>query len=520
MIEIVFISSSRTKFAHIEYGFRGSRYHIVPQKNYGIGYIEPRIYDRSQLLKESYVDARKRFEKSVHNSDDKFFILEDTSVRIEALSSEKEEVPGLDIKYWMQDKRFEDVDALLKARNNQRACTVRSDIVLHLPKQLREKYQKEFMVFTGEQEGYICKEEKRFKTNPLYPWLDNKTFNKWFVPSGYESQDMVISLLDIKEANRYDFRLKALNKLISFLDKEDLKSFEKQIKSISTPSLFISPTFVFVGSTCAGKSTMAQYLAENYGYFHIEASDFMYMEYYKMHGYDSGVKIGDFAQKILKEQPTIVAKSVVDFCNSLKDVSIVVSGFRAQEEVDFFQKNHKRNIQVIYIDTDQRIRYERCAKRGRGDAAETFEKFREKDTQQYAMGIDKLEKNTIKKLTNNDPKYRYFQEFEEHYSKHIGGLSMPVRDKDIENMRLEESIIFALYANRDDYYTTTEIASLINRDVLPNKPKNKNNVSRYFNQKVYPFYEASVENGVNKYRLNTTGLSQGGYLFQRYNVQQ
>jgi len=512
MIEIIFISSSRTKFAHIDYLLEGSKYYITQQRNYGIGYIEPRIYDREKLLKESYKDAKKRFSKTVSNAENKFFILEDTSVVIDALSDENKEVPGLDIKYWMKENTFDAIDKILKEKRN-RKCTVRSDILLHLPKNLQDKYNQEYIVFVGKQKGFICRKESDFNTNPLYPWLDNKTFNKWFVPNDYEIQDISISQLSIEEATKYDFRNHAINKMIHFLDEEKLFEYRSQKIEYYTPTLFDASIFILVSSTCAGKSTLAEYMADSHGYYHIEASDFMYLEYYKRHGVSSAVSIGDFAQKALEDDPTIVAKQVVGFCRSLGSVPIVISGFRTEKETMYFQNKNQKEVQVLFIDTEQKIRYERCKKRNRSDVAMTLEKFKAKDLQQYDMGVRILETTVENRISNNSTFDNFYTSFENGFSHLIKYYPLD-EGKKIENMRLEELILVTLSSYVGKFYTTTEIAKLINDKFPRVKPKSKNNVSRYFNQSFHPYYDIAMENDTNKYAINTTGLSQARHLIK------
>src|SRR6202000_1969532 len=116
------------------------------------------------------------------------FILEDTSVRIDALSTKTLEVPGVDIKYWMADQTFSSLDTLLRRASNNRRVTVRSDVLLHIPTNLRTAWRmnSEFVVFKGEQGGRIVETEQLFDTNVVYPWLDNRSFNRWFVPEGAE----------------------------------------------------------------------------------------------------------------------------------------------------------------------------------------------------------------------------------------------------------------------------------------------------------------------------------------------
>src|SRR5258706_10070499 len=110
MFEIVFITSNNEKLAHARYLCRNYDVFISKQKQYGIGYNEPRVPEKNKLLEESFKDAYQRWKKSVSNPDEKFFFIEDTSVSILALSTDEVEVPGTDIKYWMKENDFSKVD--------------------------------------------------------------------------------------------------------------------------------------------------------------------------------------------------------------------------------------------------------------------------------------------------------------------------------------------------------------------------------------------------------------------------
>src|SRR6185436_16463107 len=136
-------------------------------------------------------------------------------------------------------------------------------------------------------------------TQPLYPWLDNKTFNKWFIPDGY---DMVFSLLPIEEAERCDFRKGAFQEMLSFFEEQGFISQQPARDSIILHQRNLFPEqllFIVCGPTCAGKTTLAHYIASQYPYYHIEASDYMYLSYYRSHGVGSSVFIGDFAENAL-----------------------------------------------------------------------------------------------------------------------------------------------------------------------------------------------------------------------------
>ena len=179
MLEIIFFTSSSIKLAHARYLCRGYNIKIVGfhEKTYHANYEEPRIWDREQILEQSYQSALKQAKKAGINADSHFFIMEDTSVIIDALSEERE-FPGVDIKYWMQDTSFAEVNEALIKKNNNRAVTVRSDLILHLPMQVRKHTGgKPYIRFTSQQDGSIVSKESNIKIKPAHPWLDNKTFN-------------------------------------------------------------------------------------------------------------------------------------------------------------------------------------------------------------------------------------------------------------------------------------------------------------------------------------------------------
>ena len=70
------------------------------------------------------------------------------------------------------------------------------------------------MLFTSYTDGHIVKKEHEVQTNILYPWLDNKSFNKWFVPKG---EELPMSMLEIEKADQYDFRRGAIEQMLEFL---------------------------------------------------------------------------------------------------------------------------------------------------------------------------------------------------------------------------------------------------------------------------------------------------------------
>lgn len=516
MVEIVFFTSSPIKLAHARYLCRNYDVQITGfrEKTFGANYTEPRIYDRAQLIEESYQDALKRWQKAASTSENSLFFIEDTSVAIDALSTEQE-TPGLDIKYWMAETDFASLDAQLKALENNRCATVRSDLVLHLSPELRSTAEdKNYLCFTSSITGCIVNKEQVFDTNPMYPWLDNKTFNKWFVPDGCSQP---ISMLPITEADQHDFRAQAFRDMLVFLEQHN--KIRRRTKPLVQKNLEIGePLFIICGPSCAGKTTLAKYLAVHYGYYHIEASDFMYLSYYQRHGVASSVKIGDFAEQALRDQPEIVAEQILCNIQGGKTGPLVVTGFRSPLEVDWFQRYYMGSypIVVVYIAADAVLRFERSVIRQRDGEATNRETFNLRDAQQSAMGLEELEKRFLAdRLENNGSLESFFNNFETRYVQNQQRSHMSDKIGHLAAGKLESLILLTLldkWSSRE-YFTTTEIAHLLNQS-LEGKPKSKNNVSRYFNQRFYPYFDIKLIDGKRRYRLSNTGYGKARILKQ------
>lgn len=522
MFELIFITSSNEKLAHVRHLCADYSLKISKQKNYGIGYSEPRIKDRDSLLRISVEDAILRFSKSVANPESKFFFIEDTSVIIHALSQRKNEVPGVDIKYWMIENDFDTINEEIVKNGNNRSVTVRSDLILVIPENLQTHLglTQRYLQFTSEMKGSITTKEFQFETQPLYPWLNKRTFNKWFIPEGFEKP---ISLLKIEDADNNDFRKGALTDMLDFLlakgyirKKSILSKDEKSSKQLSL-FLFQPLLFIICGPTCAGKTTLARYLIKKYRYYHIEASDFMYLIFYERHGIRSNVEIGDFASEVLLNDPGIVVNRILEDINDFENFPLVITGFRNKKEIEIFENFYNSDLSIvpIYIDAKINVRFGRETERGRIDAEITMADFKIKSIQQNLMGLSEIEK-ILKDFTiiNEGTFDEYFDSFQNQYNQPLDNFIRVEKDYYVNlwsTMKLENAILITLLAETetDAFYTTTEISHLINRRFeYRNIPKNKNNISRYFNQNFSPYFEVNVLNGKVAYKLSNTGYSR------------
>lgn len=485
------------------------------QRTYHAGYFEPRLSDRFQILEQSYRSAIEQCDKAGLSIDSHAFFLEDTSVRIDAFSTDENEVPGVDVKYWMKNQTFAELDSQLRSFSNNRRVTVRSDILLHVPRSLRSLWgvDDDYIVFVGEQSGCLVSEEVDYSPNAVYPWLDDKTFNKWFVPDG---RLLPLGALNIDSARSVDFRVKSLCKMFEFLQNKRYFSPDPVQMKLD---LDVGENLVFCGYTCAGKTVASQYLALHYGYSHVEASDFMHLSYLYRHGYNGPIAIGDFAEAALAQKPEIAAEQVVEYIKRQPHLPTVVSGFRSPAEVIYLQNafaEQGRHFKIVFVDSDEAVRFRRINERQRPGDNISFDKFRSRDAQQRRMGLETIRNNSETVVITNEGGVDHFKAC---VSSLAGDATANPIDipksyeklSALKDVKLEDAILIALLSKWEasetrPFFSTTEICRLLNLIFSGSIPKHKDNVSRYFNQDFYSFYEISGDskNG-RRYRLSNTG---------------
>ena len=524
MTDITFVTSNQTKLAHARYLCRDFHVNILNYKKlyYGVSYEEPRIYDRKQLLTASFYDAAERWKKNVSGSNDRLFFIEDTSVKIDALSDDENEIPGVDVKYWMRTMSFEKLDSDLKSRGNDRRCSVTSHLILFLTEKLKIKMdaKDDYIIFKSTSNGYITDREYVFETNILYPWLDNKTFNKWFVPQGCK---IPVSMLDIAEADAGDFRKEAFNKMLTFLI--DNGAIEYKQQTTNQLSLQFYDSFIVCGRTCSGKSTIGQTLVDDYGYYHIEASEFMTHKRLETHGSKSKVDKHRFAAKMLEVDPVFVVNRLIEYMheNRIYD-RFVITGFRTKEEIEAFrEKSHIERLHLVFIDSCIDERFKRWKLRQREVDNYTEERFKEIDAVQEGMGIGEIENmpGMVTVPNNTDGVMSVFKQFRYMFLHGQKREIISINKIKLRNSKisLERAVLISLaleyQKNCSKSYTTTEISRLVNKYFKLVK-RNKNNVSRYFNQSFYLYYEVKFENQKNRYKISPIGYSEAMFTLRNF----
>ncbi|HHA2851494.1 TPA: non-canonical purine NTP pyrophosphatase [Stenotrophomonas maltophilia] len=510
MTDLWFLTTNAIKLANFRTLARGTglSIHSFHERTFLASYYEPRLDDRQEILRLSYESALFQWNRAGLDLES-FFFIEDTSVIIHALSGDRE-VPGVDVKYWMRDMDFPTLDELLKARGNDRAVTVRSDIILHLPPSIQKWFRSDsgYIQFTGETNGHITDVEHALGQNPLRPWQDSKSFNKWFVPNGCQ---VPFSALDPDSADQADFRRRAFEGLISFLSDIGIRSTnssppQRQMQMPGLPPG--SPLLVICGLSGSGKTTIAEYLVNTAGYMHFEASDFMRCEYYERLGRSPSVRLSDFAIQVLDSEPWIIPEKIMSAMEGFGDFPIVITGFRSEREVEHLLANCERHggVEIVVVEARQNLRYARIRKRGRRDAPKSLRDLCSKDQEQLRMGVSRIRKNWPKIIKNNGSIYELRRNV-----RHIVPAQNPGKwrkEMRIATNELERSLIRAMGSiSSTDGLTTTRIADLVNRLSIRDFDTHKDNVSRYFNQRFSPYFTFKLISGKGYYSLSQTGRS-------------
>ena len=163
-------------------------------------------------------------------------------------------------------------------------------------------------------------------------------------------------------------------------------------------------SFVVCGRTCAGKSTVGKYLVDKYGYYHIEASEFMTQRLLETQGTMSNVDKHEFASEVLKVDPMFVVNRIVDYLheNGIID-RFIITGFRTLAEVEAFKRTfHGSRVNFVYLNSNYEERCKRWMRRHREVDHYTEDRFKAIDEVQDNMGVgDIMEMKEIQILDNS-----------------------------------------------------------------------------------------------------------------------
>ncbi|MFZ0638206.1 MAG: non-canonical purine NTP pyrophosphatase [Candidatus Acidiferrales bacterium] len=381
-LSIFFYTSNLVKFLHARVVFDRS------------GLVLQHFRSKSDPYKEDYsVGKEVLLERAIQEiissiGASSLFFVEDTSLRLESLSTPTDDFPGLTVKEWFAQTSFEELDVDLKTRGNDRRAVVKSDIALHVPGLNHPVF------FHGNTEGVVADSPPSFEENSQYPWLTPTSFNGWFIPNGCEKR---LGEMSLEESWECDFRTRCLETLICRLEEYtallNIPSpyYVRKVPAESAQQLKFSAfeatgtALMVLGHTCAGKTTFGERASHSHNLLFIEASSILRVIEDKVGIYDPTPFVA--AKNTLESYgPDVVARKILELYGDQLDEGFVITGFRTIEEVEVI-RNHFPHVRVVLVEASERTRFQRLIERVRTPKVKTLEEFRKLDEQQWSFGL-------------------------------------------------------------------------------------------------------------------------------------
>ena len=380
-LEVGFYTSSLDKFLQA----RSVLYAYGLMVRHYLGSQEPYFEDYSQgkheLLTQAITEVKTKLKVN------SLFFVEDTSVRIEALSTATVDIPGLSIKEWFKDMQFSELDKLLRKKGNDRRASVISDIALHVPELNRPIF------FHGCTDGVVADTPPEFVPSDMHPWLRPDTFNGWFIP---EDSTKRLGEMSREESWEYDFRIRSLAAMVDRLEEY------AALLNVKTPSYSITrrplrsdpqvrfrfdtdPLLVVVGPVCSGKTTFKEFVCADYDYHALEASGVVRL-LAEEDSLESPTAFGLAKLLLDRHGPDCVARNIVSRWGGTLDERSVITGFRTIEEIEYIRSRYP-DCKVIAIEANERTRFQRHLDRARQGSVKTLDEFRERDREQRQLGL-------------------------------------------------------------------------------------------------------------------------------------
>lgn len=167
-----------------------------------------------------------------------------------------------------------------------------------------------------------------------------------------------------------------------------------------------------VGQSCAGKTTLCQYIEREWGIPFIEGSDVVWERYSKS---PNNADILEYVRNEYREQgKDTFAIPVIEKASELEHNIKVLCGFRTAEEIKYVLEYYEEEVLIIGIHANAMLRYQRKIKRDPNDDL-GYKEFITKDFSEYNFGIAKiLEEYTDYMIVNEGTFDRLYEDIDEY----------------------------------------------------------------------------------------------------------
>lgn len=320
------------------------------------------IFDRFQLPLRTYKSKIREYNESYNRSSDDallysieavkrdlghlgMFFIEDSTITINALSTETKKIPGLATKEFFQNYDFDNIDRMIKAHGNDRTVTLSSKLCLNIPGSVEPE------IFSAELKGKFLENQCQATSKEVPVWINNTPFASYFVPDG---KDKPFIQLTQKELNETDIRFKAAKKLF-FRLKQFSAIYENRllfirnkpvVKESNQNKLFIPPLIIISGHTSSGKTTVSSYLKKEFNLGHIEESSAVTSEISLFPNSDRKASIDKIVEQF---GPLHFIKKAIKDIHPNRIKPFCISGVRTLVEVDYLKKHYPFSV-LLYID--------------------------------------------------------------------------------------------------------------------------------------------------------------------------
>ena len=365
------------------------------------------------------------------------YFVEDTYVRIEALSEPTEASPdsvewaeatkpGLETKEWFERTSFEDLDSYIVSSGGDRRASVYSTVALYVPGVDASQ------VFTGHVTGSVAMHPgEGLEANEPFSWLNPNSFNAWFVPEG---KDAPLSDLELEQSLDVDFRISALLALadrieeytaILNLPSVSVERIPRLSSGVQQPQLpFVhGPPIAVIGLTCAGKTTLGQFLSK-YRYTHIEASKVLRTMLDVDLAPNSRFGFEQAMTALASHGWDIVARRALEYYRQFGESGFCITGLRTVEELNYLVRMFSE-LMVVLLVAPEEIRYERYLKRGRVGDEMSLTRFREREGEHARFGLLSVADHCATIRMSNDSTLANLQSLAEQLAEAGPAISSP-----------------------------------------------------------------------------------------------